>query len=498
MVTDEDSPESILPRATRGQQSMLFSHSVRVACKIASVLIVARLVSPGDHGLYAMAASLTLLLTLFRDLGLGNAAVQAARLDEDDRTTLYWAHLALGLALCAATVALIPTLVWFYNEPRLAPLAALMSVHFVFLGINAFPRVLLARDLDFAALNRLETAAVLLATIVMITVGALSGGAYAFAAFLLTFEGTLMLTAWGACAWRPRGRRAWSRLRPFLRTGTDLTIYHVVAHLAAQVDTLVIGRGFGPQVLGLYNRPAQFLLLPVQHIAAPLNQVLLSALARADHQSAEFRIQFQRTTSLIVYLTLPFAGCCIALPSETVRLVLGPNWHEAAPFLRWLGLGAVFAALGATVYPLAIALRRTRELIALASVSLFATVVAVLVAHDSGAVAIAAAVALTQGLLLLPRLWLVTRNSAVNLRDYAAAITGPVVVSAVFTGALLAAGYALAATTSLQRLAASLAVGAVCISITAAVWPRLRAELHYVWSHRPGARESISPAKEFS
>jgi PST family polysaccharide transporter len=489
MVTDEDSTESILPRATQGQRSMLLSHSVRVACKIASVLIIARLVSPGDHGLYAMAASLTLLLTLFRDFGLGNAAVQATDLDEDDRTTLYGAHIALGAALCAATVALIPALVWFYDEPRLAPLAALMSVHFVFLGINAFPRVLLARNLDFAALNRLETSAVLLATCVMIAVGALGGGAYAFASFLLTFEGTLMLTAWRMCTWRPRGRREWSRLKPFLRTGTDLTIYHVVAHLAAQIDTLAIGRWFGPRVLGLYNRPAQFLLLPVQHIAAPLSQVLLSALARADHQSAEFRIQFQRTTSLILYLTLPFAACCIALPFETVRLVLGPNWHEAAPFLRWLGLGAIFAALGATIYPLAIALRRTRELIAIASVSLAATATAVLLARDSGAVGIAATVALTHGVLLLPRLWFITRASAVQLRDYAAAASGPLVIFVVFTISLLGANNFLAATTWLQRLSGSLALGAVSIGLVALIWPRFRGELHYVWSHRPGARE---------
>jgi len=495
MVTDADAPESILARATHSQRSTLLSHFIRVLCKVLSVLVLARLVAPADHGLYAMAGSLTLFLTVFRDFGLGGAAVQAPRLTEDDRTTLYRAHLFLGFALCLATLALIPALVWFYDQPRLAPLLAVMSVHFLFLGYNAWPRVLLARDLQFPTLNRIETSAVVLATAVMIAAGALDAGAYSFAAFLLTFESSLMFLAWRACPWRPRGRFDFRRLRPLLRTGTDLTGLQTISYFAAHLDTFAVGRWFGPRFLGLYARPAQLLILPVQHIATPLAQVLAAALSRTSPQSDEFRIQLFRTTNLILHLTFPFATCCIALPLETTRIVLGPDWLDASPFLRWFGVGALFVALNATLQPLALALRRTRRLAGFALFSLIVTSCAVFIARDSGPVAIAAAVALVQGFLLLPRLAWIVHASEIRLRDFASAAFGPILASAAFATGLIAGKVVSAHTSAPFRFAVALACGGACIALATTLSARLRDELRYVWSHLPGRAASSPSAK---
>ncbi len=495
MVTDADAPESILARATQSQRSMLLSHLVRILCKVASVLVLARLVAPAEHGLYAMAGSLTLFLTLFRDFGLGTAAIQAPQLTEDDRTTLHRTHLLLGAALCAATVALIPAVVWFYDEPRLAPLLAVMSVHFLFLGFNAWPRVLLSRDLQFPTLNRLETSAVLLATVVMIAAGALGAGAYSFAAFLLTFEGSLVFLAWRACPWRPRGQVDLRRLRPLLRTGADLTGVQTISYLAAHIDTFAVGRWFGPRLLGLYTRPAQLLILPVQHIATPLGQVLAAALARTSLQSSEFRIQFLRTTNLILHLTFPFATCCIALPAETTRIILGADWLEASPFLRWFGVGGLFVALSATLQPLALALQRTRRLAGLALLSLVITACAVFMARNSGPIAIATAVALVQGFLLVPRMAWIVHASEIHLRDFAAAAAGPVLASSVFAAGLLAGNIFTNHGSVPLRFATAIACGSAGFALVACISARLRDELRYVWSHLPGRAASSLPAK---
>lgn len=464
---------------------MLFSHAVRVLCKVVSVLVLARLVTPPDHGLYAMAASLTLLLTVFRDFGLGTAAVQAPQLDEDERTTLCWAHVAMGCVLSGATLALIPAVIWFYEKPELGPLVALMSTSFVFLGINAFPRVLLARELRFATLNRLETIAVLLATAVLIVTGAAGGGAYAFAAFLLTFEGSLMIAAWRACSWRPRGRRDLSRLRPLLRTGASLTGYNLVVHVCAHIDTVAVGKWFGPTALGLYSRSAQLLLLPIQNIATPLGQVLLAALPRTNRVSSDFRDQLFSTISIILYLTMPVAVLCIVLPNETTRIVLGSDWLEAAPFLRWLAVGVIFTAMSSTVHPLAVALGRTGRLVTLSLVSLLTVCAALALARGSGALAIAKNLAVANALLLFPRLWWITRGSSVHLDDYMSAFTGPVIFSAALAAGL-GTGSALASSAAWPaRLAVSLAGGGLCIALICLSAPRLRRELNHVWSHRP-------------
>ena len=496
MPSAGNSAPSVAAQSARGHRSALLSHAVRVLCKIVSVLVLARLVSPADHGLYAMAASLTLLLTLFRDLGLGAAAVQAPELDEDERTTLHWAHLALGGALAALTLALIPTLVWFYEKPALVPLTALMSVSFLFIGLNAWPRVLLARELRFPALNRLETQSVLLATGAMIATGAAGGGAYAFAVFLLVSEFWITLAAWRACAWRPRGRCRWRRLGPLLHTGLPLTFHHVVAHLGGALPILALGRWFGATPLGFYNRSAQLLALPIQHVATPLAQVLHAALARTDRRAPDFAGQLRNTARLILHLTLPVAVLCLALPAETCRLVLGPDWIDAAPFLRWLAVGAIVNALGATLYPLGVALGRSRRLAAIGLVTLLASGAALVVARDAGAVGLVQALVVVQTILLLPRLWWLTRQSPVRVTDYLAAAAGPfALAAALFAGLTLGATLAAPLAWSGRLLAAATGAG-LCAGLLTALWPKLRHELHEVWWHRPRLRDLQSSNTE--
>jgi O-antigen/teichoic acid export membrane protein len=107
----------VLDKATRGHRSVLLSQGLKLACKLVSVLLLARLVAPSEHGLFAMASSVILLLALFRDAGLGAAAVQARALDEVQLNTLFWCHLGLGCLLAAGTVALAPYAARFFMRP---------------------------------------------------------------------------------------------------------------------------------------------------------------------------------------------------------------------------------------------------------------------------------------------------------------------------------------------------------------------------------------------
>lgn len=488
MPTETEPGDSLSAQTVHGQRTTLFSHAVRVLCKVISVLVLARLVEPTEHGLYAMAASLTLLLTIFRDLGLGVAALQTPQLSEGERTSLWWTHIAMGTTLTIATIALIPAIVWFYGEPQLAPLVALMSVSFFFMAISAWPRVLLMRELRFAAVNRAETTAVVLATVAMIAAGACGLGAYAFAIFLLVVEAVTAIGAWRACAWRPQGRPKWRHVQPLLRTGFDITGYNCLLHLSQQLDTLLVGRWFGPRNLGFYFRSSQLLQLPALHITTPLAQVMLASLSRQGVAAPQLREQVRSTANLVLHLTLPLTVLCAVLPREMTFLILGRDWLDATPFLRWMGFNAAFTAMTATAYGLSVATGNTRRLAGLASISLLANLVALALARQFGPANVALALAGANFITLVPRLWWVSRSTPVELRDFGSAFCGPVAVAIAF--ALGLAGGALMAPMAAEalRMIGGTAGGMVAVGLLCAVWERPRGELRKVWAYRPRGR----------
>ncbi len=487
----------VLARANAGYLSTLFSQGVRVVCKLAGLVVLARLVSPADHGVFAMAASFTLLLSLLRDGGTGIAAIQAPRLSEGQQTALLQLHVLLGFALAGVTWLLAPSVAHFYRSPELTPLLHLMSASFVLNGLNAWPRNLLGRELRFGELNRLETIAAAAGTFAMIVAAWLGVGAAAFAWFLLVSEAVMGLLAWTWCHWRPRAPAAWREIVPLLRTGLQLTAGNLLAQLLAIADTLGFGRWLGAGALGPYNRAGQLLQQPVQLVAVPFGQVLLATLSRLGTTSPAFAPHLRDTANAIAHLTLPVVAVCVALPDFIVRLVLGAAWPDAAPLLRWLALGAAATLLTATVQPLCIATGRAHRLTGLSALALAATATALWVARDCGPSGLAGAVALANVALLAPRLWWATRDTPVSLHDYAGAFTGPLTQTLALAAGLTAGRWAVSEVTghTLLAVVGALSGGAAAYALALAARRATRAELARMRALLPGLRATPSPAE---
>ena len=109
-MKDDAIADTLLAQASRGYQSTLLSQGLRLLCKAVSVVALARLVTPAQHGQFAMAASVFYLVVLFRDFGLGTAALQTRALSEEQRTTLWHAHAGLGILLVPVGVMLCAAL----------------------------------------------------------------------------------------------------------------------------------------------------------------------------------------------------------------------------------------------------------------------------------------------------------------------------------------------------------------------------------------------------
>ncbi|MBS0632847.1 MAG: lipopolysaccharide biosynthesis protein [Verrucomicrobia bacterium] len=479
-----------LRRAAAGYRSTLASQLVRVVCKLAGVVVLARLVSPAGHGIFAMAASLTFLLVLFRDFGAGAAAIQSPTLSENQKTALLRLHVILGFVLAGLCVLLAPLVARYYAEPAVVPVLRLMSLGFILNGLNAWPRTLLQRDLHFGELNRLETFGAVLGTAAMLAAGALGAGAASFAWYLLVSETVMAVEAWRLCPWRPHAPAA--GLRPLAATGLHLTAYNVLLYVLQQIDTLLLGRWFGAAPLGLYNRSGQLLTQPATHLATPFGSVLLATLSRLGPGTPDFAKHFRETTNAIAHFTLPVAAICFVLPDEVVRLALGAAWPDAAPILRWLAGGAAANYLTSTLYPLAVALNRPVALMQLTAVALPVTFLGLWLGRPYGVVGLAAGLTCANLLLLVPRLAWTARGTAIRPADWLSAFAGPL-ATALSLGLGLWLGHTFTAAQPLAlRLAASTLGGLLAVALLLLLWPRLRDEFRTLWAHRPFGRPIVS------
>ena len=116
------------------------------------LVILARLLTPVDFGLLAIAWILILLGVRFGQAVVGPAIVQ--RYDMTDRHIQvgFTLSVTVGIAIMAITWLLAPLVGEFFNELRAARVLQVLSVIFVISGVGVIPVHLLRRNLQFKQL----------------------------------------------------------------------------------------------------------------------------------------------------------------------------------------------------------------------------------------------------------------------------------------------------------------------------------------------------------
>lgn len=354
-------PTSLGTSASRGAAVTLVGQGARIALLLAGVVVLARLLEPRDYGLLAMVMAVTGIAEVVRDFGLGSAAVQARTLSRGQRGNLAWLSSGIGLALGLLVLAASPLLAAFYDEPRLQPVAAALSLTFVLNGVMTQYKADLQRTLRFGWLTGLELGGQAVGLGTAIVLAANGAGYWALVAQQVVQLAAQLVLLLVVCRWLP-GR--WARdepVRPFLTFGANLVGGQMLAYASNNVDSVVIGSTLGPGPLGLYNRAFQLLVLPLYQINAPVTRVALPVLSRLVDDPPRYRHYLLTAQTAMLNLVSAILAFAAAQAPAVVLVALGPQWLETAGLFQVLGLAGFFTMAGYACYWVYLSQGLTRE-----------------------------------------------------------------------------------------------------------------------------------------
>src|SRR5881396_4153660 len=122
----------------------------------AATLMVARLITPTDYGLFAMAMVYAGFVQLVNELGLSLAIVQRRDLSGDQIAQLGGLAVLASVVIFVLSLGLAEPVAVFFGEPAVQGIIIALSLTFVMRGVQVVPRSLLARDLEFRRLAWLD------------------------------------------------------------------------------------------------------------------------------------------------------------------------------------------------------------------------------------------------------------------------------------------------------------------------------------------------------
>ena len=406
-------------RTARGGVVTMTSHGLKFAVSIAATAILARLLTPGDYGLIGMVAVATNFVVMFKDLGLSLATVQKGEISSQQISTLFWVNLSLSLVTMAIMILLAPGVSWFYGDSRLTMITIVSAFGFVIGGLTVQHEALLKRQMRFVALSGIALASMIVGYLVGIGFAWFGFGFWSLVFSQLALMFTNALLVWIACGWRPGLPKRNTGVRSMLSFGGNITAYGVVNYFSKNADNLLIGKFFGPQQLGLYNKAAQLVGLPTDQVHEPVMSVTVPALSRLSDSPERYRKAYLRIMEKVLMLVMPAVALLIVSSDWLISIVLGSQWKDAGAILVFMSIAGLFQPITNTAGSILVTQGRGRHLLYWSLISAPLSILSILAGLPWGAAGVAASYSLTRVLITNPLMfWFVGRTGPLRTVDF--------------------------------------------------------------------------------
>jgi len=403
------SADNLSQRVASGASYQILGVASRIVVTIGSVAVLARLLSPSDFGLVAMATVVTEFAALFANVGLTSVLVQRRRINRLQLDTVFWASVGIGLLLTLGVAAAASFSRYLFADDRIGSLLIALSPSFLLSSLYAIPTVVLTRLLRFRTEFGLQIATAATRALTSIAFAWAGFGVWSLVAGALT--GSLMqaVLALVLVPFWPRRRFSWSYLQSTWRRSAGYFGNGLLHYANTNFDVLVIGRGLGATSLGYYQN-ARTLTDEVRgRLAVPLQRVLFPAFSTLQGDTDKLRYFVRRGTTMLAAIVIPISFGISANAAELVSVLYGQKWLPMTFILQMFGLSAGFRAVAAVSTSLFHACDRVGLSLRYNVVGTIIMIVTVVLAVPYGVNAVAAAMAAAS------LYWLITFRIGISL-----------------------------------------------------------------------------------
>jgi len=314
-----------------------------MAVAVVSTIVLARLLTPEEIGLYSVLAALMPLAHGIREFGVGRYLIQTTELTEDDVRSAFTLTLVIAWSIAVLFFTLSPFVAEVFDEPTVRQILMVLAINFVIIPFGSVSLSLLRRHMRFGTLFKISVVSDVVHAVTAISLAAMGVGAMSLAwaslSGVVTTVGMIQLFRPAEMAFRP-SFKAWRRIASFgsMSTGADLA-----GSLGNAATQFILGRVLGFAAVGYYSRAEGLISTFTNYFLQAVQGVAFPAYAETYRSGGVLKEPYLLSLCNITGIAWPFFAVLFFLAYPIIRVLFGPQWDAAVPLVQILALaGFIF------------------------------------------------------------------------------------------------------------------------------------------------------------
>ena len=322
---------------------------VGMLLQLASSLVIARLLTPGEIGIFAVAAVFAALASTFRDFGVVEYLIQSKELTPGRIRAAFGVNLMVSWFIAAVMFLASDAVATFYSQPGVGSVMRVQALNFVLIPFGAITMAYHRRNMNY---RPLFIAGLLsnLTGLGVVLVAVLAGHSY-------------MSMAWSSLAgvavfvlvsffYRPVELPRWPSLAGIgevFHFGKHAVGIYFLGQLGKSAPEAVIGRVLDMPSVAYFGRADGLVEIFRRAILNTVGKVCLPFFSEATRSGKPLHGAYLRAVELLIGIGWPFLLCVGIAAEGIIRFLYGPQWAASVP------LAHILCAAGIIRLPYALA-----------------------------------------------------------------------------------------------------------------------------------------------
>jgi O-antigen/teichoic acid export membrane protein len=359
VAPDDQNAGVSVRRSMKSAAWVAVGNYANIAISFLIFVVLARLLSPVEFGIVAVASVFLDVLLVVARGGLPDAIVQKHDLKEEFADTAFWVSTGSGILCCLILFALSGPIALVFKMPELRAVLQALSFVFVIGALGAIHEGRLQRSFGFRSLSIRGLIANLVSGGIALWFAFNGYGVWSLIIQRIASSLAMLVITWVAYPWRPRFRFHADDAKEQIKFGSKVFGTTLLLTLNNRIHELIAALFLSATDVGYMRMAWRCIDLAAQFSVIPLTAVALPTYSRLQHDRARLEEAYIHFIKISSTLTYPALLGMAAVAPALLPAVFGEQWRGAAPVLQILCLLAPPFVTNSFMWPLLVAVNKS-------------------------------------------------------------------------------------------------------------------------------------------
>lgn len=308
-------------------------------------IILARLLLPEEFGLIGIVSIFIAFGKVLVEGGLADSLIRTKNPDQIDYSSVFFTNLVFAGAIYVLIFFASPWISIFFEKESLTDL---IRVYCLIFFVNAFSIVQsskLNKEMNFKLQLLINLPSLISSGVLGITLALYDFGVWSivwmnlFRAIVVTVQ----LWIWGK--WVPTFVFNKERMLHHIKFGYKVSVSKFITAGGKNVNNIIIGKLFLPEILGFFTRAKTMQELPMANITNALKKVSFPMFAAIHEDEERTKTIFLKIVQQVFFFITPVLFTLIIVAEPLFRFLLTDKWVPSVPYFQILCLAGIFTPL---------------------------------------------------------------------------------------------------------------------------------------------------------